>query len=114
MSEMFSYASAFNQPIGNWNVNKVTNMDTMFMFATAFNQNLSKWCVTNIPTQPANFALDAFAGWRSDSVRHPQWGFCPDPSSLNCWDAADISVGQHVIQACNVGAVFVGTGQLSY
>ena len=38
MREMFSSANAFNQPIGNWNVSKVTDMALMFQSATVFNQ----------------------------------------------------------------------------
>ena len=37
---------AFNQPIGGWDVSKVTNMSYMFYGASAFNQDLSKWQIT--------------------------------------------------------------------
>jgi surface protein len=43
MRGMFSYATAFNQTIGNWNVGKVTNMWLMFSSATKFNQDLCAW-----------------------------------------------------------------------
>jgi len=43
MKDMFLNALAFNQPIGNWDVSKVTTMERMFHFATAFNKDLSNW-----------------------------------------------------------------------
>jgi len=42
MSFMF-YKSAFNQPIGNWNVSNVNTMESTFSNAGAFNQDLSGW-----------------------------------------------------------------------
>ncbi len=46
MASMFNGASAFNQPIGKWNVTKVGSMAAMFMYAIAFNQeDLSAWDV---------------------------------------------------------------------
>ena len=37
MESMFEYADSFNQPIGKWNVKKVTNMRNMFSGAESFN-----------------------------------------------------------------------------
>jgi len=45
---MFQSATAFNQPIGNWDVSNVTNMREMFASATAFNQDISSWDVSNV------------------------------------------------------------------
>ena len=44
---MFYEASAFNQPIGEWDVSGVTNMVRMFYEASAFNQPIGKWNLSN-------------------------------------------------------------------
>lgn len=44
---MFAGCSLFNQPIGNWNTNRFTNMQQIFENCVAFNQNISNWDVSN-------------------------------------------------------------------
>jgi surface protein len=58
MSGMFHGASAFNQPIGVWNVSKVTDMSHMFYNAYAFNQPIGDWNVSNV-TQMSFMFVDA-------------------------------------------------------
>ena len=41
-------ATPFNQPIGSWNVSKVTNMESLFHGATNFNQNIGSWNVSGV------------------------------------------------------------------
>ena len=42
MVNMFNYAIAFNQDIGNWNTGEVTTMNGMFA-ATNFNADIRDW-----------------------------------------------------------------------
>ena len=48
MRYMFYYASAFNQPLGGWRVDKVTSMSGMYNGASAFNQPLDGWRVDKV------------------------------------------------------------------
>lgn len=73
MPSMFAQNTVFNQPIGSWNVSKVTIMDGMFYNATAFNQNIGAWNISQVTNftnfmygkTPATFSyLDAiYNGW---------------------------------------------------
>jgi len=45
---MFSAARSFNQPLNNWNVSNVRDMNSMFDGASSFNQPLNKWNVSNV------------------------------------------------------------------
>ena len=38
----------FNQPINNWDVSNVTDMNHMFALAHAFNQALNNWDVSSV------------------------------------------------------------------
>ena len=55
MGAMFQDASAFNQPLGGWRVDKVTDMCLMFCGASAFNQTLGGWSIDNVTTMHQMF-----------------------------------------------------------
>ncbi len=38
MGYMFANATSFNQPLSNWNIANVVNMENIFYNATSFNQ----------------------------------------------------------------------------
>jgi len=73
MSYMFKWAVNFNQDISAWNVSNVTDMSEMFLNAASFNQNLSRWCVENITSEPEGFAVDC----PMQTGYYPVWGTCP-------------------------------------
>ena len=58
MQAMFHGAAAFNQPLEQWNVSNVTNMHCMFRGASVFNQPLEQWNVSNVTNMQEMF-LDA-------------------------------------------------------
>ena len=53
---MFSNTRAFNQPLNNWNVSKVTDMECMFSNTRAFNQPLNSWNVSNVTDMSGMFS----------------------------------------------------------
>lgn len=71
MREMFVRASAFNQPLNDWNVSNVQNMREMFCGAKSFNQPLDRWDISNVKDMAYMFC-------EATSFRQPitAWRLC--------------------------------------
>jgi surface protein len=72
MSSMFSGASAFNCPLGAWDVSDVVSMNLMFQNAKSFNRNLNYWN-TGL-TAPSNFYTGGNTAWTGNPDWQPKWG----------------------------------------
>ena len=57
MEQCLHDAPSFNQPIGNWDVSNVTDMNGMFDDADAFNQPIGDWDVSNVTNMQVCFLL---------------------------------------------------------
>ena len=73
MDMLFQDCAAFNQPIGEWKVDQVTNMHGMFMGAAAFNQPLGAWKVDQVTDRSQS--PTCIVG--SDTHRACAGGVCP-------------------------------------
>ena len=70
---MFFDASAFNQPLEQWNVGNVTNMGFMFYNASAFNQPLANWEREDSTIENVTNMKDMFNGASAFNQPLEQW-----------------------------------------
>jgi surface protein len=77
MEGMFAFTDEFNQDIGGWKTDNVTNMISMFYGAEKFNQNINGWDVSSVQYMQKMFlaggsGISAFnqplGNWNTSSV----------------------------------------------
>jgi surface protein len=99
MQSMFEGATAFNQPLANWNVGRVIDMQRMFSRATAFNQPVVTWqwkeaCCLSQMFADADMFRQHLCRWKVPTHRLHQ---CPfKMTSRNCYRMAGIDLEFHL------------------
>ena len=94
MNRMLKGAAAFNQPIGAWDVSKVTKMGRMFMGAASFNQPIGTWNTSSVAGM-----LKAFSGCASFNQNISRW----DISSVTNMD--DMFSGENALTNSKKGLI---------
>jgi surface protein len=92
----------FNQPIGSWNVSKVTDMSAMFR-STPFNQDIGSWDVSSVTSMSSMFNNAAFnqniGAWNVSNVTN-FGGFMGSKTAAN-------------YSATNLASIYNGWSQLT-
>jgi surface protein len=113
MQQTFSFAYAFNQPIGNWNTNNVTSIFAMFWVASSFNQDIGSWNVSQCTNFQSTFGGAAsfnnggspsINNWNVSNVTSLQDAFgntAAFQQPLNNWNVGNVT---------NMSYTFKGSG----
>jgi surface protein len=86
MNNAFRLAGNFNQPVNNWDVSNVTDMSNMFWGASSFNQPLDNWDVSSV-TSMSNMFLQSNLSVENLTAIYTKW------SQLNLQQNVSFSAG---------------------
>ncbi|MCY3414927.1 MAG: BspA family leucine-rich repeat surface protein [Candidatus Heimdallarchaeota archaeon] len=125
LASMFSYATSFNQAIGNWNVTSVQWMQWMFQ-ASSFNQDISNWDVSSVILMDGMFHVNSnfdqdISGWDVSGVTSMRYMFASAFSfdqDISSWDVSGVSDMENMfinagVSNQNYDALLTGWSQLS-
>jgi surface protein len=103
---MFQGASAFNQPIGSWNMEEVVNASAMFTNASSFNQDIDLWLTTELVNtnqmfQGASSFNTTIENWNVMSVTTMESMFqnaTAFDQPLNLWNVQSVTSTQSMFE----------------
>ena len=102
MSLMFSQATNFNQPVGNWDVSSVKYMSYMFS-STSFNQPIDNWNVSSVTDMDYMFYDSSFnqplGSWDVSGVSDMSYMFYGSSINqpLGSWDISTADLIDHML-----------------
>ena len=99
-----------NFDVSNWDVSKVTNMDSMFAGCIKFDGDLSYWNVSNVETMSSmfvkcrNFIGKGLENWDVSNVTNMEFMFseCEDfeGKSIENWDVSNVENISYMFDYC--------------
>jgi surface protein len=112
MSDMFSEAAIFNQPLDSWDVSQVTDMGNMFSGASKFNQPLDSWDVSRVTDMNGMFSIawefnQPLNSWDVSQVTDTNWMFYGTRAFNQPLDAWNVS------RVTNMSDMFSGTWEFN-
>ena len=112
MSDLFTDSIFENLvfDVSNWDVSKVTNMDSMFVGCIKFDGDLSDWNVSNVETMSnmfvkcRNFTGKGLENWDVSNVTNMEFMFseCEDfeGKSIENWDVSNVENISYMFDYC--------------
>jgi surface protein len=103
MQQMFNGCINFNQPVGDWDMTKVTTVQQMFNGCSKFNQDLSNWDTSNITNMLGTFTScilfnnggsDGIKDWNTSNVTNMTTMFSNASSfnqNIGTWNTSNVT-----------------------